>query len=368
MAKKSEKTQKQQYGKAEQTYRCALPKIPERALPAGLPDARERLIRYVEKKWVNGTVLHYYFFDRQTDGDNGSWVGAAAQKEAVREAFQTWKDLGIGLEFLEVSNREEAEVRIGFMQGDGAWSYVGRDIIDIASDPNERTMNFGWDLTTDYGRDTALHEIGHTLGFPHEHQNPFSGIEWDEEAVYEHFRGYPNYWDEQTTDWNILRKIPSGAVTGSEWDPDSIMHYYFEAGLIKKPVEYAGGLFPESGLSEHDIAEVRKFYPSIDKSTEPELKAYESQRIMIGAGEQINFRIRPEFSRTYTIQTFGVSDTVMVLFEDDDGQKWYIAGDDDSGYRRNAKIETRLFRGREYILRVRLYFSELSGQAAVLMY
>ena len=27
-------------------------------------------------------------------------------------------------------------------------------------------MNFGWDLTTPYGRVTALHEIGHPLGFP----------------------------------------------------------------------------------------------------------------------------------------------------------------------------------------------------------
>ena len=53
----------------------------------------------------------------------------------------------------------------------------------IAADPNERTMNFGWDLTTSYGHDTALHEIGHTLGFPHEHQNPTAGIVWNEPAV-----------------------------------------------------------------------------------------------------------------------------------------------------------------------------------------
>ena len=135
MAKKSEKTRQEQTSKSDRLNTCALPKIPERALPAGLPDSRERLIRYVEKKWVNGTVLHYYFFDRQTDGDNGSWVGAAAQKEVVRNAFQAWKDLGIGLEFREVSNREEAEVRVGFMQGDGSWSYVGRDIIDLVPDP-----------------------------------------------------------------------------------------------------------------------------------------------------------------------------------------------------------------------------------------
>ncbi|WP_265939207.1 M12 family metallopeptidase [Bacillus thuringiensis] len=45
-------------------------------------------------------------------------------------------------------------------------------------------MNFGWYITRNPSEiDTAIHEIGHTLGFPHEHQNTKSGIEWDEEAV-----------------------------------------------------------------------------------------------------------------------------------------------------------------------------------------
>jgi len=76
-------------------------------------------------------------------------------------------------------------------------------------------MNFGWDLTTPYGRDTALHEIGHTLGFPHEHQNPNAGIVWDEDAVLDYFRGPPNNWNDQQINWNILRKLLPGSVTGS---------------------------------------------------------------------------------------------------------------------------------------------------------
>jgi len=35
-----------------------------------------------------------------------------------------------------------------------------------------------------FGLDTAVHEIGHSLGFPHEYQNPKAGIVWNEEAVY----------------------------------------------------------------------------------------------------------------------------------------------------------------------------------------
>ena len=368
MVKKQDKKTKRQAPKQEVIYNCALPKTMPRELPAGLAPNRLRLIRMNEKKWANGTVLHYYFFDRPTDGYNGSWVGAAAQKDVVRNAFQAWKDLGIGLEFREGPDRADAEVRIGFMDGDGSWSYLGRDIIDLVPDPNERTMNFGWDLTTDYGWDTALHEIGHTLGFPHEHQNPYAGIVWNEQAVYDYFRGYPNNWDDETIEWNILRKLSVSEVTGSDWDSDSIMHYRFPAGVIEQPLEYAGGLVPEAGLSPVDIEEVLRFYPSLEEVKEPELKSYESQRLMIGAGEQVNFRIRPQYTRRYTLQTFGQADTVMVLFEDGENEAIYIQGDDDSGYDRNALIRERLYRGREYILRVRLYYSDIAGETAVFMY
>lgn len=354
--------------KAEVPGACTVPKTPIRELPSGIPDNRARLIRINEKKWVNGTRLHYTFFDRPTDGPNGGWVGAASQKEVVRRAFRAWRDLGIGLEFEEVADRESAEVRIGFLHGDGSWSYVGRDVIDLVPDPNERTMNFGWDLTTDYGWDTALHEIGHTLGFPHEHQNPKAGIEWNEQAVYDYFRGSPNFWDDDTIRWNILRKIPLTSVSGSDWDPNSIMHYWFPAGLINRPAEYAGGLEPTPGLTEVDTEEVRGFYPPLEEETIQELRWFEARRLMVGPGEQVAFVIRPEYTRRYTIQTFGQSDTVMVLFENGEGGPQYIDGDDDSGFDTNARIRERLYRGREYILRVRLYYREIAGQTAVFMY
>ncbi len=347
---------------------CSLPKVNPRELSPTLHPERARLIRQNEKKWTNGTILHYYFFDRPSDGVSGSWVGPEAQKSVVRQSFQEWKDLEIGLDFEEVADREEAEARIGFMQGDGSWSYIGRDVIDVAGDPNERTMNFGWDLTTSYGRDTALHEIGHTLGFPHEHQNPNSGILWNEQAVFDYFRGPPNWWDDGTIRWNILRKLAASTVKGSPWDPNSIMHYEFIAGLIKSPAEYSGGLTPAPGLSDKDEDWVRSFYPPMDPTPELELKPFDSQRLLIAPGEQVNFTIRPRFTRDYTIQSFGGSDTVMVLFEDIDGAPRFLDGDDDSGIERNARIDIRLYRGQEYVLRVRLYYSFLSGETAVFMW
>ena len=343
---------------------CDLPLVPDRQLDAGIDPNRLSLIRYIEKKWVNHTVLHYHFIETQN-----SWKGAASQKQVVRDSFKKWKNLGIGLVFEEVNNPDDAEIRIGFEQGAGSWSYVGRDCIDIVPDHSKRTMNFGWDLTTPYGKDTAIHEIGHALGFPHEHQNPNAGIIWDEQAVYDYFAGYPNYWPEDKTRYNVIRKISQAEVQGSKWDKNSIMHYDFPAGLIKIPAKYkTSPLTPAPGLSNIDISEVKKFYPPKEKTKLVELKPYLSKIIKIGAGEQLDFEIKPIISRSYTMKTFGPLDTVMVLFEDDAGNPVYLAGNDDSGSDLNAEIQLRLISGRTYYLRVRLYYSNASGQGAVMLW
>jgi hypothetical protein len=359
-------------------FYCAVPEVPEPELDPNMAPPRFELIQLFRKKWVNGTVLRYYFFNEETDGEwvqfsNGtrewrSWVGPEAQREVVRRAFQVWKDVGIGLEFKEAGSRDEAEIRIGFMRGDGSWSYVGRDLVDLNLSVNERTMNFGWDLARRASEiDTAIHEIGHTLGFPHEHQNPKAGIVWDEEAVYAALAKPPNSWDRQKTFYNVIRKIAPDTVQGSNWDPDSVMHYPFPAGFIKEPADYRSGVQPAGGLSERDKTWVLTFYPAQEPQY-PSLAPFQPAFLSIEPGDQKNFAIRPEATRTYTMQTFGTADTVMVLFEEVGGEPRYLTGDDDSGTSSNARIKWKLFQGRNYVLRVRLYYSGGAGKTAVMIW
>ncbi|HSD79782.1 MAG TPA: M12 family metallopeptidase [Solirubrobacteraceae bacterium] len=342
-------------------------------LAPDLPSDRLSAILRGRSKWVNGTVLHYHFFDGDGDGQDVrfsdgttrfvTWVGAAEQQDVVRRAFEEWKALGIGLEFEEVRDRAEAEVRIGFMDTDGSWSYVGRDVLTIGA--GDRTMNFGWDLTDDYGHTTARHEIGHTLGMPHEHQNPFAGIQWDEEAVYGYFAGPPNRWSRQKTFDNVLRKLAPTDVEGSAWDPASVMEYAFPGGLIREPAQYRAGLRPPGTLSALDAQFIRTWYPPLAPVT-PRLTPFQSAPVSLRPGQQVDFAVEPPASRRYQVGTFGSSDTVLVLFEEVDGQLRYLRGDDDSGQDRNARVSLKLFAGRRYVVRVRLYWAGESGETAVM--
>ncbi len=356
---------------------CSLRPTEPREFSPNVNSVRAELIRLIATKWVNGTVLHYYFFDRNSDGEtitmsDGSqawrpWTTSTAEKDVVRAAFKVWADVGIGVRFVEVNSRDDAEIRIGFMRDDGAWSYIGRDILDYGRD--QRTMNFGWDLTRSAEElDTAVHEIGHSLGFPHEHQNPNAGIVWDEEAVYTSLAQPPNRWNREKTFWNIIRKIEPDSVQGSNWDPDSIMHYPFEAGLIKLPIPFRNGLQPAGGLSDRDKTWVKTFYPSLSPADHSVLVPFKSNPLTLAAGEQANFTFIPAATRNYEIKTFGTSDTVMVLFEDTGGEPRYMTADDDSGEDWNAYIRTKLYKGRKYIVRLRLYYAERTGETAIMLW
>jgi hypothetical protein len=116
------------------------------------------------------------------------------------------------------TNLENSQIRINFDEINGCWSYVGTDANNYKK---EATMNFSW-----FDVQTVMHEFGHALGMIHEHQNPKNNtIDWNDNAVYK-WAKITQDWDETTTKLNIL-DIPNEEINGSEYDPLSIMLYFY---------------------------------------------------------------------------------------------------------------------------------------------
>ncbi|MDT7838221.1 M12 family metallopeptidase [Aquabacterium sp. OR-4] len=341
---------------------CSMREAAPRTFKPGVAANRMRAIIVNDRKWVNGSTLRYAFFENRPG--LAHLAGTEAQKKVFRDGLKAWVDLGIGLKFEEVPKRADAQLRIAFQRNDGHWSYIGRDVLDQGIDAATMNLdptagNFDWE--------TAAHEIGHSMGLPHEHQNPKAGIVWNEEAVYAALAQPPNEWPREVTFHNIIRKINADTVQGSNWDKDSVMHYPFEAGLIESPPIYqVQPLQPAGGLSARDREWIRSFYPPLTAAAEPELPMLTARRFDVPAGGQINMLLKPKSSRYYRMQTFGDADVVAALFERTATEDLYLTADDDSGEERNALIRQRLHKGRTYVLRIRLYHASDMGETAVM--
>ena len=110
---------------------------------------------------------------------------------------------------------------------------------------------------------------------------------------------------------------------------------------------------------------IRVFYPPLDDAEDPVLEPNTTYSAQLAPAEQANLRIQPPSDGTYTFQTIGKADTVMVLFDASVDPLVSIAADDDSGIDSNAQFQVALQAGKEYILRVRLYYTEDSARFGV---
>ena len=285
------------------------------------------------KKWPNGSTLRVRFMG-----------GNSTQQDIVRQFAPEWaKHANLKLIF---GNATDAEIRISFVDADGAWSYIGVDCKNIPV--NEATMNLGWQ---DEG--VVLHEFGHAIGLIHEHQNPNGGIQWNRENVIRDLSGPPNNWDLATIEHNIFAAYAHEQLNSTTLDKKSIMLYAIPAHWTRDGFQSA----PNEVLSEVDKRYIgdRLNYPFADAEGR-ELPVAETTQAEIGqAGEQDLYTFVARVEGHYTIETEGPTDLVMALYGPEN-RTALIADDDDSGRDRNAKITAMLMPG-TYFVQVRHYNS-----------
>ena len=149
---------------------------------------------------------------------NVCFMEKSFREDEVFEYANIWTQY-CGIEFKKVDSPIGSDIRIGFNNNDGAWSYVGTDCLGIPS--TELTMNLGF-----IDRATVLHEFGHALGLIHEHQSPAKGnFKWNKPEVIKSLEGPPNNWDMETIQSNMFHKYKKSSISGTKYDRRSIMHY-----------------------------------------------------------------------------------------------------------------------------------------------
>ena len=274
------------------------------------------------------------------------WHGITTQAKAQEQAL--WWTQFANLQF-NFNNVPDAEIRIAFDPNDGAWSYIGTDNRGIPN--NQPTMNLGF---LDGG--TAGHEFGHAIGLAHEHQNPAGGIEWNEAVVLHDLAGPPNNWNEATIRHNVLNKYTVDQIKGTQFDPHSIMLYFFPGTWVKSGV----GTNANDVLSDIDKAFIAsaeaypKTAPTVADAKELKVNAARRTSASIGkAGEEDLYKFTVASGARHIIDNRGPTDVVMKLFGPN-SQTALITEDDDGGLDTNASIAAALIPG-TYYAQVRHY-------------
>ena len=252
------------------------------------PEGRDRAISPIGKAWMNGSTLRVRFMS-----------GTPAQRAVAREQAGWWAAVA-NLKF-DFNDAPDAEIRIAFDPNDGAWSYVGTDCRGIPV--NQPTMNLGF---LDGG--TAAHEFGHAIGLAHEHQNPAGGIQWNEPVVIAALAKAPNFWDEDKARHNVLRKYAVDQINGTEFDPDSIMLYFFPAewtlnGIATKANDVLSARISNSSRARRCTRRPAARAPMRRRSTSTPRRRTEAS---IGkVGEEDLFRFTAAADGRYVIDTRG---------------------------------------------------------------
>ncbi|KAF5664609.1 peptidase m12a astacin [Fusarium circinatum] len=204
-----------------------------------------------EDRWPLGHAITVAFLEqpKHLDADRVTQTVAHCADEWVQGA-------NISFHFLDTTANshaiENADLQITFQPGI-SWSVIGTQALGCQG----RTMNLAvepWHGPDEIRR-MAFHELGHALGFRHEHASPASNLEFDKEKWMIHTGK-----TEEDFETNFEKRIDDRPRLVSEFDQQSIMiyeilpEYEWNVKRVRIPLT--------NRLSAIDQAVVKIAYPS----------------------------------------------------------------------------------------------------------
>lgn len=215
-------------------------------IDSGVSD-RQALALLTTKWWgAKGVDLGVYF-------DTNS----QALKSKLLQFFNLWAGNGRANIRCREASLGMAQMRVAFEPQGGYWSYLGTDILKIRNGPTMNLAGFTASTPDSTYHRVAVHELGHSLGAPHEHLRKRFVDNINVQAALEYFRRTQG-WDERTTRSNVLTPLEERTLFGvPPVEEQSIMCYQLPGSIMKDGRPLLGG----DRLTDTDLDYIATCYP-----------------------------------------------------------------------------------------------------------